>query len=336
MHVRQPTPTRRPAHISRANHSAHLQRIRNLLLSRGHSIMNDTIPAPFFQEEEYEDLQFSQFLVLPGNEYMPIGAATPLLPPGIYHIEMQHDGAHFVRHPHTTRDLIRFEDTICDQIIEDATKFWTLKALYQKMGESHKRGYILHGPPGGGKTSLISFIVQDFIAQGNLVFEYTHMLPNTIARFRQVEPDRKILIIIEDIDAILNDPDEEHQLLQFLDGTVQLTDTLIIATTNYPEDLQDRIINRPSRFDRVAEIGMPGPAERRKYIETKQIRQRTQQEIEELVAATDLLSFAHIKEILVSTDIYGNSYEETLQRVLSLRNKPTSESSTHRKVGFHD
>ena len=46
-----------------------------------------------------------------------------------------------------------------DKIISELDLFWTKEQDYLDRGEAHKRGYLLWGAPGGGKTCLVSFIV---------------------------------------------------------------------------------------------------------------------------------------------------------------------------------
>src|SRR5262249_23195198 len=78
-----------------------------------------------------------------------------------------------------------------------------------------------------------------------------------VALFRQVEPDRPIVCVFEDIDAIIavyGDSD----LLQWLDGNQQVDRAGNLASTNYPEKLDRRIIARPRRFDRILRIATPG------------------------------------------------------------------------------
>ena len=75
---------------------------------------------------------------------------------------------------------------------------------------------------------------------------------------REIEPDRKIILILEDIDNFINvDKALLTKLLQILDGSNKLDNIITIATTNYQEKLEERIANRPSRFDRRYEIGLP-------------------------------------------------------------------------------
>jgi hypothetical protein len=252
-----------------------------------------------------------------GHEYHPIGETAQSLPAGFYSADYGIDGPYFERKEVETRDLLRFEDSAGDLIISETELFWKLAEKYEAMGEAHKRGYLLYGPPGSGKTCITAFLMHDFIAQGNLVFEYDNALPELITALRQVpaEKDRKIMILLEDLDNWMSGGNAEHKLLQFLDGSIQHKNTLIVATTNYPEELAERIINRPSRFDRVMEIGMPSSKMRLEYIKAKSIKMRTEAEMQVLVEDSEGFSIAHLKELLIALDIFGGDYNEILFRL---------------------
>src|SRR5258705_13886621 len=68
--------------------------------------------------------------------------------------------------------------------------------------------------------------------------------------FRVIEKDRPLVIIFEDIENLCTGGSTETLLLNVLDGLDQLENVVYLATTNYIEKLKERIMNRPSRFDR--------------------------------------------------------------------------------------
>ena len=87
----------------------------------------------------------------------------------------------------------------------------------------------------------------------------------------------------------------------------QLENIVYLATTNYPEQLEDRIINRPSRFDRRYEIGLPSYEVRLEYIKKKVLDDNI--DVEKWAKDTDDLSIAHIKELILSVLVYGVKYD---------------------------
>jgi ATP-dependent Zn protease len=80
-------------------------------------------------------------------------------------------------------------------------------------------------------------------------------------RARKVAP---CILAFEDIDGLVR---QNHRtvFLNELDGFQNNDGLLIIASSNHPEQIDDALLKRPLRFDRVIHIGLPGPAERREF-----------------------------------------------------------------------
>jgi len=97
---------------------------------------------------------------------------------------------------------------------------------------------------------------------------------------------------------------------------------VFLATTNYPEKLGSRILNRPSRFDKKFFIAMPNRLAREMFIRS---RLENESEIQKWADDTDGLSIAHIKELFVATKILGDSYDEALGVLKEMRSTPSSE-----------
>jgi hypothetical protein len=291
-------------------------------------------PSPVDWDEEAQELvaemterkrrrrHFVQYAIEEGNKYRPATKSTAILPPGIYRISRDNHGHFFAKQSLNTSDIIRFPNTIADNVISEFKTFWSKKDEYKSRGENHKRGFLLWGPPGGGKTCTVSLIMKDFVKQGNVVFEFNDYVVDGLPSFRTIEPDRKVMVVIEDIDNFTKHSDVEQILLQFLDGSTPHVNTIMIATTNYPEELPDRIINRPSRFDRVAYIGFPSEEDRAKKLTKKQI--------EKWVKDTDGFTLAHVKELIVSVEVFGLKYENALARLTEMRQK-IADSSDYTK-----
>jgi SpoVK/Ycf46/Vps4 family AAA+-type ATPase len=130
---------------------------------------------------------------------------------------------------------------------------------------------LLHGPAGSGKTCLVQQIIADIVKSDGLVFQCTNhpaVFNDGLSQFRKVEPNRPIVCLFEDIDAIVEEHGED-EILTLLDGENQIDKVLNIATTNYPEKLDKRLVARPRRFDRVLEIGMPTAEVRKMYFQKK-------------------------------------------------------------------
>jgi SpoVK/Ycf46/Vps4 family AAA+-type ATPase len=210
-------------------------------------------------------------------------------------------------------------------VIAEVQRFWTLKEKFQEYGFSHKRGFMLHGPPGSGKTSTISIIVNDMVKRDGIVILANDpgSLAHMLSAFRQVEPERQLVVIWEDLDSVIDQYGESH-VLSILDGECQIENVVFIATTNYPEKLDARIVNRPSRFDKIVKIGMPNADARRIYLQNK-LPTESLDQVEFLVKETEGLSIAHLREIIVAIYCQGSEVAETLSRLKRMKYTPKSD-----------
>jgi SpoVK/Ycf46/Vps4 family AAA+-type ATPase len=101
-----------------------------------------------------------------------------------------------------------------------------------------------------------------------------------------------------------------------LDGINQIEKVVFLATTNYPEKLGPRIINRPSRFDKRFKIGYPNEESRRIYLEHligKDNIDSLNIDLQKWVVDTHEFSLAHLKELFTAVVILGDNYEDSLE-----------------------
>jgi len=102
---------------------------------------------------------------------------------------------------------------------------------------------------------------------------------------RRIEPTRQILAIMEDLDSLVHEYGESA-FLSLLDGENQINNIVFVATTNYPQKLDKRFKNRPSRFDTVKYIGMPSAQARDTYIRAK-IKDVSEKDIKQYVSKSE-------------------------------------------------
>jgi hypothetical protein len=276
----------------------------------------DYYDEELFPEDKVKKRQeyFCQYNIEQGSNFRPSSKTIDILPAGLYKAQEDQYGTFFSKEHLDMSELIRVPDSIANTVIDEFDTFWKMKDRYLDRGEPHKRGFLLWGPPGSGKTCTVSFIIKDFIAQGNIVFVFNYQLMGALSGFKSIEPNRKVLIVMEDIDSLIKDRHEEQAVLEFLDGSIQHSNTIVIATTNYPEDLPDRIINRPSRFDRVSYVGVPSLQDRILYL-TKKSKSLSKPQIKGWAKETENWTLAHLKELILAVEIFGLEYDETDETV---------------------
>jgi hypothetical protein len=270
------------------------------------------------------------------------------LNPGLYTIEYRESwgGYYLQKQKYKTDELFVLPYDNLENILNDVKTFWSKREAFKKYKMLQKRGILLHGAPGGGKTCAIQLIVKDLIEnQNGILFSVnnTNQLErftsyyNTI--FRAVEPTTPTIVIFEDIDGLVNSGSAyETMLLNLLDGIDNNDGILYIATTNYPEELKDRILNRPSRFDRRYEFTYPDEKVRRAYFKNKITEEDVASiNLDEWVLKTDTLSLAHLKDLVVSVFVLGNKFEDVIKLYEEyMSEKPSSSKykKNQSKAGF--
>lgn len=261
-----------------------------------------------------------------GNGFRPVASVSESLPPGMYQIYTTQEGLLFQRGKLRTDSLIRFQDSVVDDVVSEVERFWSCADQFKKYDVPFKRGILLWGPPGSGKSCTVSLVCRDLIDRGGIILIYNDaaVVGAAYEVIRSIQPETPVVILMEDIDSILNtQKNRESILLNLLDGVGALDKVLFLATTNYPELLGSRIINRPSRFDKRFLVPHPSPGARRVYVETM-VKEGDAVDVERYVRETQGLSLAHLKELFVSTVVMGNDFDKSVESIKGLAELPTS------------
>lgn len=243
------------------------------------------------------------------------------LQPGIYVIEISRDFGLYCKQIEVKSDeLFVFSDSVTNNLLNEINLFWKKADLYKSNNLIHKRGILLEGYPGTGKSSIISLLSNEVIKNGGVVFkingyrnlsDYVEFLRS---QFRKLQPDTPVITILEDIDQY---EDVEIELLDFLDGKTHLDHHVVIATTNNTQVIPDTFL-RPSRIDLKVEIPLPNEKTRKEYFENKNV---PNDDIDVLVSKSDKFSIADLKELYICVYVLDYSLDDAIIKISSIREK---------------
>jgi len=289
-------------------------------------------------EIEDKAIKPTQWAAVGSRIYKGVSSTHPKLPSGAYMITLDRgtDEVLFIRKDVKTDTIIRFKDSVADKIVSEIDTFWTTGDKFKKLGFLHRRGYLLYGQQGCGKSSIVQQVIVDVVNRDGVVFicENPKFFNKALSVFRQAEPHRNLVCVFEDIDAIIKRYGED-EILAILDGTNMVDRVLNVATTNYPEMLDKRIVSRPRRFDRIMKIELPDEAVRREFISSK-VKAK---EVARWVERTKGLSLAGVAEAIISVECLGNPIDDTIKILVDVENgHPSSEDFGKKKgkLGFKD
>ncbi|KAL9098970.1 MAG: hypothetical protein Q9163_005463 [Psora crenata] len=202
-----------------------------------------------------------------------------------------------------------------DALINDVVGFFDNEAEYREFGVPFKRGIILHGSPGNGKSLSIKALMHSLSARPDpvptLYVKSFAGCRNSFYAIREVFEKARdtapCLLIFEDLDSLVEEKVRSF-FLNEVDGLEDNNGVMIIGSTNYLEKLDPSITKRPSRFDRKYHFPLPATAERIRYCQYwrgKLNRDRNIDFPEELCTAiadvSEGFSFAYLKEAFITS-----------------------------------
>jgi cell division protease FtsH len=181
----------------------------------------------------------------------------------------------------------------------------------KEYGGRAKRGVLLTGAPGNGKTMACRWIWEECRRRH---WEWRLVTPDAYRQARGAcnaqeavrelfAVDRRGIVFFDDMDLALRDRETVHEtedqavFLSALDGISINEGVVYVFTTNCDLDLIDRAFKRPGRLDLVLHFRAPDAALRRRLVERwhEDIKKRIN--LDHAVAATDGYSVAEVEEL---------------------------------------
>jgi len=289
---------------------------------------------------------YRQWELRTDNRFFPASETTTQLPSGYYDIKYDDDYGYYIQmRSVVTEDIIQIQAPEFESVVNDIRTFWEKRALYKQNNLIYKRGILLFGAPGTGKSYIIQQLTKEVINNNNgivislssalQVEYYTTFAPSVL---RAIEPNRPLIVVIEEIDELILSRgyhDTAAKLLNMLDGLTSVDGgTVYIATTNHIEKIREHFTNRPGRFDLKRKIELPSDKARLHFFESKlKPDEHKKYDLQKWVRDTKGMSLAHLKELVIAIVIMNKDYQQTINSLKSMADKASSRDDGS-KIGF--
>lgn len=282
------------------------------------------------QDEERKPGQVSQYSLY-GGGYKATTSTVKTLPAGTYDIQSDNNGVYVVQTLPPAGIMLELPEMRSEEVIRVVNSFWDSEKDYKegnefiRGGAIFKAGVMIYGPGGSGKSTTIKLVSKKLIERGGMVFfSSCHPIVTMgwLDQFARIEKGRKMIVILEDIDSLIENYGEQSYL-EMLDSAKTVDNVLFIATTNYPDKLDPRIYNRPGRFSHVIKIGLPSAKTREAYLKAILKNHR---DVDYIVEHSEGFTVDHINSLVNSVYREKKNLNTEIKRLRTLFKVPKSGS----------
>lgn len=246
------------------------------------------------------------------------------LEPGIYMVGVSMEiGMYFTKVEPKTDELISIPNSLSETVVNDIGMFLKqeTREKFKKYGMVHKRGILMYGPGGTGKTSTIVKISQEVMAMGGVVLfgPEPHLVSKAIKAIKEIE-DVPVVVVYEELETWLQH--DSHAMLSLLDGELQNDGVVVLATTNYISRIPARVKNRPSRFAITIEMGVPNKEFREEFFKRK-LHTTDMEMLPAFVDSSDGFVADQMKDLIISVCCLNQSMSDAVLKIKAMRDNST-------------
>jgi cell division protease FtsH len=226
----------------------------------------------------------------------------------------------FLQHGSKNWDDLSLLPELKEELMANTVDFLKRSKELAKYGIPRKRGLILAGKPGTGKTLISKVLMSNSpgitcLAADPALMVHARYIKEIYAIAGDLRPS---IVFLEDIDLIGEcragpgaRGEALNELLDILDGVKECSEVVTIATTNYAEALDDALSQRPSRFDRIITMRPPGRELRREIVHNLCRRIPLDQAVQDhVVSMTEGYTPAQVQEVIYGLVIQHKSLYE--------------------------
>ncbi|MGH3766086.1 MAG: AAA family ATPase [Pseudonocardiaceae bacterium] len=178
----------------------------------------------------------------------------------------------FLPRPRLSADDVVLPDGVLAAIERHVVRPAAVSELLTAHGQHLKRGLLLHGPPGTGKTHTVRYLLGRLTGATVVVVSgrAMHLLPAAVTTARRLTPS---VVVFEDVDLVAEDRSFGQggqpllfELLNRIDGVEADIDVTFVLTTNRVAALERALVDRPGPIDLAVEVPRPDAAGREKLL----------------------------------------------------------------------
>ncbi|MFI9011733.1 AAA family ATPase [Actinosynnema sp. NPDC053489] len=211
----------------------------------------------------------------------------------------------FLPRPALDADDVVLPDGVLDSIEEHVVGIAEHSERLLAAGQHLKRGLLLHGPPGTGKTHTVRYLMSRLrdCTVILLTGPALRLIGQAVALARRLQPS---MVVVEDVDLVALDrgvaagPTNPllFTLLDAMDGVGADADVTFVLTTNRADELERALADRPGRVDLAVEVPRPDAEGRRRLVELYARGVDLRADLGPVVEATEGVTASFIKEML--------------------------------------